>query len=155
MASNTGSQERSVFRKHFGSLTQCLTQQEDLLPLVVQFYSEGIIGDRLRNHILEAGGMNTLQKAAKFLSAVEHYITDNPGSIGTVIQLFMDSSPACKYVAEAMQLDMSTASDIVTHYDPSVSRKQGKFERLCVCVMLVHSFRLGPTFVFRVGVEWA
>ena len=126
MASSSSSHGKRVFRKHFGSLTQCLTQQEDLLPLVVQFYSKGIIGDQLRNHISEASSISALQKTTKFLSAVEHYITDNPESIDTVIQLLMDSSPACKYVAEAMLLDMSTASDTVIHYGRSESKSQGK-----------------------------
>ena len=127
MASNSGSiLEKSLFRKHFGSLTQCLTQQEDLLPLVVQFYSERIISEQLRNHILEASGTNAQQKAAKFLSAVERYIADSPGSLGVVVQLFMDSSPACKNVADTMQLELSTAMDVM-HHCPSLSRKQGQF----------------------------
>lgn len=124
MASHN-SHEKTVFRKHFGALTQCLTQQEDLIPLVMQFYSEGIIGEELRNHILDAGGMNAQQKAAKFLTAVERYVADKPVSIEVVIQLLMNSS-TCKYVADMMQFDMTTPVDSVSYHSPSLSERKGQ-----------------------------
>ena len=119
------SHEKDVFRKHFGALTQCLTQQEDLIPLVMQFYSEGIIGEELRNHILDAGGMNGQQKAAKFLTAVERYIADKPASIEVVVQLFMTSS-TCKYVADMMQLDTATPVESLEHESPRLGERKGQ-----------------------------